>query len=147
MIYKGKPVSFYVIYSFDIFGDILSELDSVDVLKPPRPVLEKMDLTEGDDQYEYDWEFGKHRKYAGHLTYEEFEALIDRVELRATEDQTMGSLTEFGWLPAISFDCAYQSHLDCNCLGNAYVTPVCEKLSLVDEDWEPLRRQVIDKFS
>jgi hypothetical protein len=66
-------------------------------------------LTEGDEQYEYDylendWTKGKHRKYVGFVKAKAFRALCDRWCLRYS-GETMGMLGAppcGNWAPAVA---------------------------------------------
>ena len=111
------------------------------------------ETTEGDEQYDYgylegDWERGKHRKWCGVLTKDQFNEFVQSTGLFADSTQTMGSLGApgfgFGWSPAISFrdDGGRRAVL------NAYVTPIPEtsKESLDERDWKRVRRAVLNIF-
>jgi hypothetical protein len=114
---------FYVIYSFDLTKNV-----SVKEYQPP--FLKKWDLTEGDEQYEFSYlgdsfKKGKHRKYVGELNKEEFTEFVNKTGLTYEDVETMGSITDRGWLPAFSFhgdSMHYQSNVGV-IQTTAYVTP------------------------
>jgi hypothetical protein len=91
--------------------------------------------TEGDEQYDYDhlggeWRQGKHRKYCGILTQEQFDEFVQELGLHASDIETMGSIGAPGFGPfvvnAVSFD------LDSDeAIANAYVTPCGTKAELI----------------
>ena len=118
---------FYIIYDFDTCG----QWESVAYYQPRRSILRKLVLTErtdafGESEYAYlsededpdSWWGGKHRKYCGMLTREEFEDFLDDTGLHFETENTGGSLTEMGFMPAIAFN-GY-AH---NAIQSAYVTP------------------------
>ena len=138
---------FSVIYSADC-----PRSESIARFRPPQ-VRRLWDVTEGDDGYEYgyledDWEHGKHRKWCGLLTKEQFEKFVTATGLVADSTETMGSLGApgfgFGWSPAISFrdDGSERAIL------SAYVTPIPEvkKEGFDDRDWQRVRRAVLSMF-
>jgi hypothetical protein len=138
---------FSVIYTADC-----PHTESIARFRPPR-VRKLWDLTEGDGQYDYgygegDWERGKHRKWCGMLTKEQFREFVQAVGLFADDAQTMGSLgapgSGFGWAPAISFS----GGGDQRAVLNAYVTPIPEvkKEGLDKRDWRRVRRAVLNVF-
>lgn len=126
---------FYVIYSFDTTKDV-----SIKPFQPPD--VRKWDNTEGDELYEYDYlgpsfKNGKHRKYCREMSKKEFKKFVEHCGLVYEDVQTMGSLTELGWLPAFSFsaDSGMQYYeLSGLIYGNAYVTPFPEPVK------DPARR-------
>ena len=130
-------MKFYVIYSLDVPRDT-----SVKEFQPPN--LKLWDCTETDSEYDYGylegcWTKGKHRKYCALLTREEFDAFIQHVRLYPEDCETMGSLTGFGLLPAISFndDCEDRAIL------NAYVTPVPQNAVTGEEMTGKDRKSVV----
>jgi hypothetical protein len=141
---------FSIIYTVDIPRD-----DSIVRFKPP--FIHKWDMTEGDEQYEYDylggvWEKGKHRKWCALLTKAEFVVFIDECQLLSEDCETMGSIGApgfgVGWSPAIQFNIEDSYS---NVIGSAYVTPIPEIKNkeggvFDDRDWERVRRCVIDMF-
>ena len=139
---------FFVIYSVDIPAN--------KSLIPYRPNNIKLwDITEGNDQYEFDylggkWSKGKHRKYVARLTMDQFKEFVEDQYLYPEDCETMGSLTGFGWLPAISFN--YESNYDL-VIKNAYVTPILkniknnEDLTDLDENcWKKTRKKIFELF-
>lgn len=138
-------MQFYVIYSFDIPSS-----EYVRRYNPPfiaRNGKSKVwDCTEGDEQYDYSylegvWTKGKHRKYCGLLTKEQFEEFVSDCNLYPENCETMGSLTEMGWLPAISFN--GQDDI----ISSAYVTPIIKEELMTERNWQRVREVVISKFS
>ena len=138
---------FSVIYSADC-----PRSESIARFRPPQ-VRKLWDMTEGDEQYEYsylegDWEKGKHRKWCGLLTKEQFQNFVESVGLVADSTETMGSLGApgfgFGSSPAISF----RDDGDEWALLTAYVTPIPEtrKQKLDKRDWERVRQAVLSVF-
>jgi len=138
-------MKFYVIYDFDVPADL-----SVNSCKPPFK-SKFFPLTEchaseifapecGDD----DQRMGKHRKYAGVLTRKQFDALCDDQGLFMENIETMGSITDIGWLPAMSF--RSESY---DCYQNAYVTPLIERHDRPcdERDWERLRKVMLSVYS
>jgi len=121
-----------------------------------------MDLTEGDEQYDYGylegrWSQGKHRKYVGVLTREQFDRLVEDLDLVAEETETLGSLgvpwsaSGVGLAPAISFrsDVLFEQ----GGIVDAYVTPLpnrfCARrpdVELTAEDWDRIKAIVVRKY-
>src|SRR6266702_4367607 len=118
-------MKFYVIYEFDVTRDV-----PVIEHKPYNTKL--WDLTENDGSYEYDYlgptfKNGKHRKYVALLDKKDFLRFIEFSGLRFEDIETMGSLTEMGWLPAFAFHSDEIMHYQAKSgLINkmAYVTPM-----------------------
>ncbi len=140
---------FSVIYSVDVPRDV-----PIRGFLPRRSVRRHMDLTEGDEQYEYDylegdWVGGRHRKLVGLLVRPHFEALVEDLGLYAEDVETMGSIGAPGlfpevWCaPAIAFNGD-----DPEAIQSMYVTPIPEVLGIgIDEErWERLRRVLIDHY-
>lgn len=138
---------FSVIYSIDCPSS-----ESIARFRPPH-ARRLWDRTEGNEQYGYsylegDWERGKHRKWAGMLTKDEFREFIKATGLVAEDVETMGSLGApgfgVGWSPAISFsdDGTERAIL------SAYVTPVPQvrKKECGERDWDRVRRAVLSMF-
>jgi hypothetical protein len=144
--YDTLDLSFYVIYSFDCM-----KTESVKQFQPP--FIKRWDCTEGDDQFDYDylkgdWIGGKHRKYCAQLNKKQFEQFIDHCCLTMEDVNTMGSLTEFGLLPAHSFNLSDSDHSYECAMVNAYVTPLImnEGIERTDELWESLKQEMLHKF-
>jgi hypothetical protein len=140
-------MKFYVIYSFDCPKSV-----SVNYFKPPQ--IKKWKLTEGDDQYELshlggDWNHGKHRKYVRLIeSKKEFYRFVEDTGLIAQSVETMGSITEFGLLPAISF---ISEDLDADGYANAYVTPIPEnhegkELEGNDKHWKWIKQAILNFY-
>lgn len=150
-------MQFFVIYSFDIIRNL-----SVNKFKPP--FIKKWVMTEDDSEYEYDYladdsndnkyRNGKHRKYYAELSMQQFAQFVDECDLYMTENNTMGSISHLGYLPAFSFANYYYDEGVINMW--AYVTPLVE-LSLVDkttEDfeykdkyWDMIKEAMLTNFS
>ena len=128
----------YVILSVDAYAETS---DGDHCLQAPKHG--EWTLTEGDEQYECDWyaeEFGdpsylhgKHRKWTGILSEAEFDAWLqdecyaDRQDARDSAERTMGSITEFGHLPAYALN---DEPMDWNIGG---VTQVINRQAYVTE--------------
>ena len=130
-------MKFYVIYDFDVPAGT-----SVRDFQPPFR-SKHFSLTEchasevfAPECSQDDQRTGKHRKYAGVLTRKQFDALVDRQGLFMEECETMGSITDIGWLPAVSFRSeSYEGY------SGAYVTPLIERKAACDErDWERVKK-------
>ena len=67
----------------------------------------------------------KHRKYVGIINAKQLKQIKEDFYLQGT-CQTMGTLTEYGWLDAISWDLDITDcyHTDCTC--NLYVSPIID---------------------
>jgi hypothetical protein len=143
-VYRYKA---FVILSVDLTNEA-SDKEADDF----KPKYGEWELTEHNEQYEYDYlaeEFedsvykdGKHRKWVALLSRKDFEAwLNDELgytlqEAREYSEQTMGSLTGFGMLPAYSLR---QDGMDWNVGGvtnvidwNAYITEAFQGSPLVE---------------
>lgn len=103
-------MKFYVIYAFDCTPGY-RYLSDIDVFEE-----DGWKQTEDDDDWEYNylaeenphnahiWKDGIHRKYVhDSMTKEEFLRFIRTVGLEYEPVETMGSITDIGWLPALSF--------------------------------------------
>ncbi len=124
-------MQFSIIYSVDCPRSV-----SIRRFAPPH-ARRLWDLTEGDEQYEYDYlgseySHGKHRKWCGLLTQEQFDDFISHTGLFAEDVQTMGSIGApgfgWGWSPAISFRSDDPEAIQ----QSAYVTPVGSKAEIVE---------------
>jgi hypothetical protein len=134
-------MEFYVIYSVDcLYENYLNNCR-------PRPELcEKLTLTEeGESEYRYlegQWEEAVHEKWAGILSKADFEKFLYDTFLTAEDCETLGSLTEYGWMPAIPFNAD-----DEESICNAYVTPLIPgQAEMSEAQWERLRSAVIHKY-
>lgn len=115
-----------IIFTMDCTRD-----EYVNYYLPPKRIRRKLQLTEGDEQYDYDhlegaWTKGKHRKLVGELNQDDFDELVSFCGLRAQDVETMGSLGVpwagcggFGVAPAVSFTSSHYS-----AFVDAYVTPI-----------------------
>jgi hypothetical protein len=134
-------VEFYVIYSVDTHGD-----GNAGWGLPRKEILGKLNQTEDDEEYDYSylggrWETGFHRKYCGVLKREDFETFLNDTCLSAEDSETMGSLTEMGWMPAISF-----SADDDDSIISCYVTPHVDGIAGTEEQWNRLRDAIVSKY-
>lgn len=135
-------MKFYIIYSISC-----QRVESIKQFQPPN--VKSWNCTEDDSCYDYDYLGGdyingKHRKYVNTLTKAQFKRFVDRCQLVAQDVETMGSLTEFGLIPAISFD----SEMDWAII-NAYVTPIPEnhkgeELQRSDKHWDWIKKAILD---
>lgn len=138
-------MQFYVIYSFDITSDM-----SIKSLRPPN--VKAWELTETDDSYDYDYlgyeyENGKHRKYCRLMSKEAFIRFIEDQCLYMQDIDTMGSITEYGHLPAFSFDGEPDEQWIIN--QNAYVTPlpdVGSDKAMTPKNWNLLKQSLLNLF-
>ncbi len=116
--------------------------ENIGYFAPPQHIRRKLQLTEGDEQYDYghldgDWKNGKHRKYVGELDQKDFDEVVRHCGLRAQDVETMGSLgvpwAFPGVAPAVSFRASfYEAFVD------AYVTPLPEfeiENRVGDDEW------------
>jgi hypothetical protein len=134
-------MEFYVIYSADVM-----EARYLNYCRPRPELQEKLDLTEdGESEYRYlegSWANAVHEKWAGVLSRKEFDQFIYDTFLTAEDTETLGSLTEYGHMPAISFNAD-----DNESICNAYVTPLIKGEGTVSEEqWERLRSVIIAKY-
>jgi hypothetical protein len=136
-------MKFYVIYSFDILADM-----SVKALQPIN--VKAWELTETDDSYDYlgpEYENGKHRKYCRLMSKEAFVRFIEDQCLYMNDIDTLGSLTEYGHLPAFSFDSEPDERWIIN--QNAYVTPLPDIKSnkvMNEKNWKLLKKALLNLF-
>ena len=119
----------YIIMSADIVGSE-EELDGMDPTKSsgryPESTFPALVQTEGNEQYDYGYlgdayaaadpehegdlvGDGRHRKWAGELSPDEWQGFASRYMIDLDDDglperyeETMGSITEYGHLPALS---------------------------------------------
>jgi hypothetical protein len=124
---------FYVIYSFDCTKNSRPEYYY-------PPYVEEWNQTEDDDEWEYNyladenpenkdfWANGHHRKFVREMNKTEFLHFIRETGLAYEDVETLGSITELGWLPAFSFSGEGMSIYDAEGLIyiGAYVTPIPE---------------------
>lgn len=146
MLYHGKELKYYVILSVDCTWKY-----SITSYLPRRSVRKVMDITEWNDQGDYDYLEGdwsispKHRKLVGLLTQRQFDNLVDDCQLAIEDVETDGSITVMGWLPALSFESETSWYYD-GSIVNAYVTPVIEDETLGDDDWQAIREMMLAKY-
>jgi hypothetical protein len=123
---------------------------SVKALQPPN--VKAWELTEMDDSYEYDYlgpeyKKGKHRKYCRLMDKESFYRFVKDQCLYMQDIETMGSLTEYGHLPAFSFDAESDEHYIIN--QNAYVTPLPDiqfDKVMNEKNWKLLKQALLNLF-
>ena len=112
-----------IIYSIDCPREV-----SIAQFNPPKNQKRLWQMTEDDSAYDYGylegrWSKGKHRKWCGILTRDQFDEFLSHAGLFAEDVQTMGSLGApgcgYGLVPAFSF-----RNDDPDSIANAYVTPL-----------------------
>lgn len=106
--------SVYIIYSADVINpDVLVYMDPTADRQASQGGPWPFALTESDDSYdEYDsHEDICHRKWVGELTPEQWESFAGRYCIDLDDDgipseggETLGSMTEYGLIPAVSVD-------------------------------------------
>lgn len=150
---------FYVIYSVDVPRNE----GGLAAWRPPgwtrlrekqTRVTTPWTKTEGGDargEYAYlgdEWGFGSvHAKWVGDVSRKEFDALVHQIDATMEDVHTGGSLTSFGWLPAMSF-----TALDASAIVSMYVTPLPERGAPptseddADRQWNRLRRAMLDVY-
>lgn len=130
-------MKFYIIYSYDFTRNTPEYM-----LSEAMPDTDLFEQTEDDDEWEYNylaeespnnahiWLDGIHRKW---VTKEPIDkaSFLDFLKFSGLcyEDvETMGSITEYGWLPALSFRGDSMTYYDEYGAINisAYVTPIPE---------------------
>lgn len=110
-------VNYYVILSLDIPKGVGRKI-TLPQAKPDIVKYPKFRVTETEVE-DPKW-CAKHRKYVGVLSQKETIQFLD--ENFSTTCKTMGSITELGWLPAISF-----SNEEDLFYLNAYVSPIFDE--------------------
>ena len=112
-----EEIDFYVIFAFNTYR----KEESVNEYYPRANIRRKMQITEDQPEFISDEvKIWKHRKLCGVLNFEEIENFMWDTGLFYEDVETMGSITEIGWLPSFSFN---DEERDCI----AYVSPlVCE---------------------
>ena len=145
-----KKCSFYVIYWADI-----ARTKSIADFRPP--FIKRWELTEDDEGWEYDylaeesgdptWKNGKHRKWTALLDWQHFRDFTEKTGLYMEETETLGSITEYGWLPAVMFS---NPDVDQDVINQcAYVSPLPPKDHEglgTQEEWEEVRETMLDWF-
>jgi len=142
-------MKFYVIYSFDVLDG-----ESVKPLQPPN--VKAWDLTETDESYDYDYlgpeyEKGKHRKYCRMMSKESFKRFIAGTFLIMEDIETMGSITDLGWMPAFAFRSEDEEfHI---IQQGAYVTPIPEHpegkeftKAMTSKNWELIKKALLNMY-
>jgi hypothetical protein len=129
-------MKFYVIYSFDC-----TKNDNPKYYDPPYK--DDWTQTEGDDEWDYNyladenphnadmWRDGHHRKYVyPDMDKAQFLHFLKETSLCFEDVETMGSLTDIGWMPAFAFrasDSAMSIYDNKGLVdAGAYVTPIPE---------------------
>jgi hypothetical protein len=138
---------YYVIYDCDW-------ADGVAYVKAFAPPHTRRDwqITEDDDQAEIDG-LERHRKWVTRepITQAAFDEFVQHCDLAAEEVETLGSLTELGWLPAISFRAESKAY-EYDAWISAYVTPLPNDADgnpipdLDEDDWEDVRTWILEKY-
>jgi hypothetical protein len=148
---EARIEGYYVIYTVDADESCnLRWYQPFNLLKK-RDGLRIWAVTEAYDHDEYGvFVPGKHRKYVAELLPAEFHKFVCDMGLKASRDETGGSLTiEYGWLPAISFDgYGYQSGTNrVEAFLNAYVTPLVQDTPEDPEDlWYQVKDWVVERY-
>ena len=135
-----------------IFSVYCPRSESIARFRPPQHRT-LWQLTECDESYDYgylegEWLKGKHRKWCGLLTKEQFTDFVDHTCMFAEDVETMGSIGApgFGYslAPAISF----RDDGEDRAIRNAYVTPVPEtkKDGFDERDWRRVRQAVLNVY-
>lgn len=133
-----------VIYSAD--ADEINPCDS-----PPEEQNELWTETENYDESDYGIEGWVHKKWCACLDQEQFDQFVNHVCIYAEDIETMGSLGApspdgmiLGVMPAICFEGGGEIGIH-----NAYVTPYIMgdfDTPFDEDDWQALRRQLIEKY-
>ncbi len=126
-------LKYYVILSLDIYKNKNKNYTPLYLrsVKPSIVKYPKFKVTETEVE---DTEcYHKHRKYVGILSPEELEKFCQ--DKFTDTCQTMGSICELGWIPAISF--SFDGHE--GCYLNAYISPI-----LNEEDESLLLKDMTD---
>lgn len=144
-------MDFYVIYSVDA-----NEYGRIDRYRPPHFQKLEWCITESGPSELFCTtrpSKSRHRKYTNVLTFKQLCELIDWCGLAPDRQKTMGSLTEYGWLPAVSFSLS-----DYDVCGHAHISPLppqpddCQPLLTgMPEDldsyrWRDVEDAVLDVF-
>ncbi len=155
-----------MLYSVIYTVDSDKDTDITEVFPPPwQHELKLWSQTEGDE--EADREGWHHAKWVALLTQTQFDAFIEHCYLYVEDVETMGSIGApgfgFGWAPAISFrgEFGWVDEVGRYC-GNvdAYVSPIPGhlegdeivpnegvELPLGDEEWQRIRKEIIEEYS
>ena len=131
----NAKIIYYVIGTIDVCSDSRFEGSKIadvlpDFLNLKNGSKRVFKQTEGSDQAEYP--VTKHRKYVGILTSEQLKDIQEDNDIQTCK--TMGSLTDIGFMDAISWDLDINDlyHNDCSC--NLYVSPIINDESLGEID-------------
>jgi len=112
-------LKYYVILSLDIVkGEDGRGVVRLKRVKPDEVKYPKFKVTETEVE-DPEW-CAKHRKYVGILSPKETNKFLEDNFCEAC--QTMGSITEIGWLPSVAF-----SYEDEGFFLNAYVSPILDE--------------------
>ena len=117
-------VMYYVIYTLDLLKSNYN--DTITQIKPSSIKYPLFKMTEdevGDPEF-----FSKHRKYCGIITGGQLKQLLTEINYIIGTCETMGSITEIGWLPAICYETECIDYCD-----NIYVSPLIEKQAELSE--------------
>lgn len=149
MKYRGFDLQFYIILSVD------ANLDSYggpEMASLPISLRGVLDLTEDDSDDEYGlFENARHRKWAGVIDAEQLDRIVCKFNLFAQSIETMGSLTEFGLIPAISFSAPVYNNFtpqvaDNEYLADAYVTPFIDTVTLNEYNWAEIKELIMEVY-
>ena len=140
-------MKFYCIYTLDVPEDV--KMDSyLRIIQ--KHGSEFWTETESDDlssEYGYlgdEWEHGKHKKYVGDLTKDQFIEFVRASSLRPESCETMGMITENGMMPAIAFN----GH-DQDVIESMYVCPLPELRNQREgtpEAWDRIKSVILRMF-
>ena len=134
-----EDIQYYVIFQFNTYR----KEESVQEYYPRDSLRKKMQITEDQPEFISDevriW---KHRKLCGVLNFRELENFLWDTGLFYEEVETLGSLTELGWLPAFAFS---DEEVD----SKAYVSPLIRKSDVEslsetrkNDIWENLKEEM-----
>lgn len=111
---------YYCILQLDTFQDKDEGIEPIYSIRDIKPdVVRRTSVwTITEDQPDDDF-IKQHRKYTGVLTYKDFMEFVYEYSPSYSND-TLGSLTEYGWLPAISLQAEFFENAE----RSVYVSPL-----------------------
>ena len=137
-------VRYLCIYTMDIDK---GSWNNVKYFKPNSIKYPLWKMTE--DEVEDPEYYKAHRKYVGELSAEQLKDFLTDINYIVSIENTMGSLTEYGLQPAVSFQTE-----STNCMyDNLYVTPLTDENFFPKEDpgilvmnryWAQYEKQLMD---